>query len=426
MPFTSSVLPSLSLSESGMKTYEGKEGKEEDVALPSNSLVRRDGGAFIRIMQSKSRPKFDEIATSLLFGSGSGGGKGGGGGGGSGSVYYHHQQKQHTLSSSSSSSSSSVPSSSSPTLLEPPKVILTQTFLDLGQYSFDSHTCLECGMAYCPGLQEDVGAHERHCAKYAAAKRTSYVSFNVDRFPNKNNILWTGHLLLPSSTSSSISNINNTGAVAAATSYIVCIQSSELVTNGGELRALTGKIQELTDLLENELGSESSPKPLLHSEGKVSRLFMVENGKVIGIVVTEPIFEAKLLKRASDDDKTETLENKTMELTETIENESTETTDGFLHSSLSPSMSSKASVSVNISNARVSETTVKVSLGIAQIWVHQCHRRRGIATRLLDSARTCTVFAYQFAKSEVAFSAPTSGGLALATTYLQTVRVPIY
>jgi hypothetical protein len=281
-------------------------------------------------------------------------------------------------------------------------------------------------MAYCPGLQEDVSAHERHCAKYAAAKRISYVSFNVDRLPNKN-IVWTGHLPKPSSSSSFIiSNTNNTGAVAAATSYIVCIQSSELVTNGGELRALTGKIQEITDLLENELGSESSPKPLLHSEGKVSRLFMVENGKVIGIVVTEPIFEAKLLKRASDDDKTVTLENKTIELTETIENESTETTDSFLHSSLSPSMSSKASVSLNISNARVSETTVKVSLGIAQIWVHQSHRRRGIATRLLDTARACIVFAYEFEKSEVAFSAPTSGGLALAATYLQTHSVPIY
>ena len=89
-------------------------------------------------------------------------------------------------------------------------------------------------------------------------------------------------------------------------------------------------------------------------------------------------------------------------------------------------VASALSSGVNIEDARVSDTTVKVSLGVAQIWVHDDHRRRGIATRLLDMARASVIFAYEVQKSDVAFSMPTSGGLALARAYLATDQIPIY
>lgn len=353
---------------------------------------------------NQGRPKFDEIATTLLFGTS---GKGGGG---------LHQVIKPTSrpslnSSSSSSSSSSTPffsppsSSSSPPPPSPRE--LCQSFLDLGQRSFDSHTCFECGMAYCPGLKDDVTAHEKHCAKVALKKLSNlYIAFTLQM--RDENVVWTGRLPLPESGMSPFS------------SRIICIRSSELSSSssssqrgggGGSSssssfassRVLNTKIDEINALLERHLGSESFPKPSAVNDGKVAYLLMVENKKVVGVAVTEPIQEAKLLTRSA------------AVISETAK------TDPQSSQSPSPIIGGG-----DIGDARVSDIIVKVSLGIAQIWVHEDHRRRGIATRLLDTGRASAFFAYEVNKNEVAFSMPTSGGLALARAYLDTMKVPIY
>jgi N-acetyltransferase len=143
---------------------------------------------------------------------------------------------------------------------------------------------------------------------------------------------------------------------------------------------------------------------------------MVENKKVIGVAVTERVNEAMLLTKKA--------------LSNTSSNQVSSPSSS---SSISPmenkaieDVASALSSGVNIEDARVSDTTVKVSLGVAQIWVHDDHRRRGIATRLLDMARASVIFAYEVQKSDVAFSMPTSGGLALARAYLATDQIPIY
>jgi len=65
-------------------------------------------------------------------------------------------------------------------------------------------------------------------------------------------------------------------------------------------------------------------------------------------------------------------------------------------------------------------------LGISRIWVHEGHRREGIATKLLDAARAHFIYGYAVPKSECAFTQPTRDGHLLASQYFQTKRFLVY
>jgi hypothetical protein len=445
---SSSSSSSVALNSHQIIVEEEEEGKSESITSVNGrgEEEKEKGGvgvngvsAFSRMMKkSKSdqqgigRPKFDQIATTLLFGTAD---KGGGGG------ELHKLMKPscrpslHSTTNTFSSSSASTPfsattsstpppplSSSSSSPPPPPSRLLCQSFLDLGQRSFDSQICNECGMAFCPGLKDDVSAHERHCAKVALKKLSNrYVPFTL--VMRDENVLWTGQL--------PISNSNST--LSSISSRIICIRSDDLSiqrrgnstssfssssssSSFASPRVVSAKIDDINALLERHLGSESFPKPSAVLEGRVAYFVMVENKKVIGVAVTERVNEAMLLTKKA--------------LSNTSSNQVSSPSSS---SSISPmenkaieDVASALSSGVNIEDARVSDTTVKVSLGVAQIWVHDDHRRRGIATRLLDMARASVIFAYEVQKSDVAFSMPTSGGLALARAYLATDQIPIY
>ena len=60
----------------------------------------------------------------------------------------------------------------------------------------------------------------------------------------------------------------------------------------------------------------------------------------------------------------------------------------------------------------------KAVLGIYQIWVHDKHRRRGIASTLVDVARKHIYYGYSaIPVDQIAFSSPTESGLAFAKLY---------
>jgi N-acetyltransferase len=60
----------------------------------------------------------------------------------------------------------------------------------------------------------------------------------------------------------------------------------------------------------------------------------------------------------------------------------------------------------------------KAVLGIYQIWVHDKHRCRGIASALVDVARKHMYFGYSaIPVDQIAFSSPTESGLAFAKLY---------
>ena len=68
----------------------------------------------------------------------------------------------------------------------------------------------------------------------------------------------------------------------------------------------------------------------------------------------------------------------------------------------------------------------KALLGVHQIWVHESHRHRGIASRLVTAARDHLIFGMCVPLDLVAFSSPTDEGLRFAKTYVGSDRPLIY
>lgn len=63
------------------------------------------------------------------------------------------------------------------------------------------------------------------------------------------------------------------------------------------------------------------------------------------------------------------------------------------------------------SSSILTETSTEaVLLGISRIWTSKSHRRNGIATILLDAARTNFFYGIEIPKKMVAFSQPTDSG----------------
>jgi GNAT superfamily N-acetyltransferase len=68
----------------------------------------------------------------------------------------------------------------------------------------------------------------------------------------------------------------------------------------------------------------------------------------------------------------------------------------------------------------------KANLGIHLLWVKASHRNKGIATKLLDTARERLVFGYtSISPALVAFSSPTQSGLAFAQAYMKRFKAPL-
>jgi hypothetical protein len=59
-------------------------------------------------------------------------------------------------------------------------------------------------------------------------------------------------------------------------------------------------------------------------------------------------------------------------------------------------------------------TPQKALVGIYQLWTLRGKRGQGIATQLVDAARSKLIFGMQVPKSQVAFSSPTQAGLAFS------------
>ena len=87
--------------------------------------------------------------------------------------------------------------------------------------------------------------------------------------------------------------------------------------------------------------------------------------------------------------------------------------------SLSSSVSRSGTIQLDVGLTR-SNQPAKAVLGIYQIWVHDKHRRRGIASTLVDAARKYMHFGYSAIPIDlIAFSSPTESGLAFAKLYYE-------
>ena len=56
-------------------------------------------------------------------------------------------------------------------------------------------------------------------------------------------------------------------------------------------------------------------------------------------------------------------------------------------------------------------------MGVHQLWCHHLHRQKGIASQLVDAARSKLVFGMTVPYHLVAFSSPTADGALFAKRY---------
>ena len=77
---------------------------------------------------------------------------------------------------------------------------------------------------------------------------------------------------------------------------------------------------------------------------------------------------------------------------------------------------------VEISGLWCNPKPVRAVAGVCHIWVHKRHRRRNIATRLVDAMRSSIVYGHRVTRQECAFSAPTEAGARFASAYVGGAR----
>jgi N-acetyltransferase len=85
-----------------------------------------------------------------------------------------------------------------------------------------------------------------------------------------------------------------------------------------------------------------------------------------------------------------------------------------LNPTTSPEQEDGDAVAPQSSSISISTDSDAATLGISRIWTSNQHRKNGIATRLLDTARSDFLYGLNVDKAKVAFSQPTESGGNLA------------
>lgn len=257
-----------------------------------------------------------------------------------------------------------------------------QLYLDFGQSSFGSRTiCNVCNMLYVHGVKEDEESHKKICSDYLHG-----VSFNM----------WK-HARTVFECSKS-----KGGFICSGKEYgcIVEVKESDSLT-------LRKKVLQVKNIVDKELGfwnssSSSSSSSLQFTTcsaasetnsgylfgGKTAYLY-IENKRVLGFCTVEPISKAFHLHPTDNESKTDDNDN---------------------HESTS---------------SRSMESS-KAMIGVHQLWCHRSHRKRQIATMLVDTARSKFVYGLNVPLNMVAFSSPTSDGARFARTYGNTDKPLVY
>ncbi|KAF5846945.1 hypothetical protein GGP41_003271 [Bipolaris sorokiniana] len=265
----------------------------------------------------------------------------------------------------------------SPSKLPPKKKPMVQMQLDLA--SETRKTCKTCGMQYIPSNLEDAALHKKfHATNLGGMDFTKAL---VQRL--RKNEIWSGSdgsfiavvgrkdALLLRSRASDVLKIVNTELAA------VPISDEELWSQKCQSAATDPLIGE-TVSTEAEKPATDKLKPALVDRFKV--YLYIRGSKCVGACLAERIWEAF---QALDSD---TASEQSCKLPDTAQ-----------------------SSSISISNE--SDPAI---LGISRIWTSNQHRKKGIATRLLDCARANFLYGMRIEKAKVAFSQPTESGGNLA------------
>jgi len=252
-------------------------------------------------------------------------------------------------------------------------------FLDFGQKSFGANKqCSLCNMFYVIGDVEDEKRHKSFCAK--AKEGPSLPSLK-------------GHRVL---------------------STFEEEQHGDLVIEVRPQQKLHQEaISQVLQMVQIELGSSLD----LGDENEIVLLY-VRDKRVLGAIVTEQVHPKKLVALSNTIGTTdvEVADDGTASATAPVASATAvKATSCEKEAASASSFSSSSSSSASACSLFRPEAP---TLGIKLVWVLKSHRRSGVARRLLDTSRKSFAYGSVVRKEHVAFSQPTTDGLALALSYV--------
>jgi len=251
---------------------------------------------------------------------------------------------------------------------------MVQMQLDLA--SETRKACKTCGMEYIPSNAEDAALHRKFHAMNVGG--VDFTKATVDRL--RRNQVWSG------GDGSFIAVIGRKDAVALRnrTSDVLKVVNTELAAvpiSDEELWSQT-RAPDAEDAQSRDSKTPEDTKNIPRSApvDRFKTYLYIRGQKCIGACLAERIWEGYTVL-AQDEAPVQP------------------------HQSLAESKSSSISISTEASPA---------ILGISRIWASNQHRKQGIATRLLESARSDFLYGMLIEKDKVAFSQPTESGGNLA------------
>jgi hypothetical protein len=232
---------------------------------------------------------------------------------------------------------------------------MVQMQLDLASES--RKACKVCGMEYIPSNAEDAALHRKFHAMNVGG--VDFTKATVERLRKLQ--IWSG----------------------GDGSFITVVGPRDAL-------ALRNKTRDVLKVVNTELGAVPIPDEELWTRGtsgedRYKIYLYVRAQKCIGVCLAERIFKAYTVLPQ-------------------------EGASAQVCQPLSGTKSSSISISM--------ETSVAL-LGISRIWTSNSHRKQGIATRLLDCARSNFIWGFTVEKKQVAFSQPTESGGNLARRWFE-------
>jgi ESCO1/2 acetyl-transferase/zinc-finger of acetyl-transferase ESCO len=250
-----------------------------------------------------------------------------------------------------------------------------QMFLDLGQRNFSAVECSECGMVYNPGVPEDEADHNKtHAARVLGVRPLSmppgWEPFVVDSFAD-------GKVL-----SFNQAKLDNVPV------------------------AIRRKVSQIRETVDREL-NYACPRHGAPGPDEKTFLFLNSSGKIAGCAVVERIHVAFPSQTSTALRQTRIAELFRKESIEAgAESPPSGAEDG------QPAAGEPLEI-VACDTSR----PAAARCGVSRIWVFHKSRRRGIATKLLDSIRVHFFYGDVVPKDELAFTQPTREGSAVFAHY---------
>lgn len=271
-----------------------------------------------------------------------------------------------------------------------------QLYLDLGQRNFAKQTeCGVCGMLFVHGVSEDAKRHAAICRDYQqgvpfASLDNARVVQNIKLNQRKSAVPRTVTVV---EVCLLLWRFLGTGLFVAKLNlyFRFCLFAVPKFSSPiffqirpNDCSALRKKVSQIKAIVDQELGfAEDSDG----SSKKRTAFLAIADKRVIGMVLAEPIATAYLLLPQSP---------------------STDTDKAISQTNLTASGLERSNI------------PVRAAVGIHQMWVHHKFRSLGIASTLVDAARSKMVFGYTIPVHELAFSSPTESGVRFAVRYTTT------